>query len=104
MIVCQTITFDSKAMTYEVHICISGVPPKNVDQVHIQRSSGQGHGHTSRKTSAVFPPPLRFSERTNTTAQTDSALQGRHISMRTGNFTRHICHAYHMHAFAGGRP
>jgi len=67
--------------------------PGNTGQVCIWRSSGQGHSHTSKKTSDVILPPLQFSQSMTTTAQTVRALhrQGWHVNMMTGNSTCHIC-------------
>jgi len=63
-----------KALIYKVRICTSSLSPKSAGQVRIRRSLGQGHGHTSSKTSAVILPLLCFGECTNTTPQMVSTL------------------------------
>jgi len=67
------ITFESEDVRSS-YIYTSSVPLQNVGQVRIQRPSGENHGHTSRKMSAVILPPVRFTERMNTTAQMASTL------------------------------
>jgi len=69
MYVCQTITFESLDIR-SLYLDIRSIS-EECGQVRMRRSSGQGHGHTSRKTSAV-----RFNERMNTAAaQTAWALR-----------------------------